>query len=234
MAGYEGVDDIPRDSVDDSRRDDDDDDCRGSRFVETEENPELFKSKSLNKLKPFYNGSVLEDRMSEIRKSIYYIRHNWNEYGTFLLQLKQLLLEDGAIEFKDPMTRGHFDILVSSKRDWLTTEEAQNAELGYEAVKLYTSKEGYERIYRLSNDLFRKEKLVSMETIRSLVFLVELINIDLFNYCLKCPERRNFEGVVYRGLCLSESDLLACRSVREEPIGSRNIAVPLGKRLSSL
>jgi hypothetical protein len=51
--------------------------------------------------------------------------------------------------------------------------------------------------------------------IRSVVFLVELINIDLFNYCLKCPERTNFEGIVYRGICVSDEDLSAFKALCE-------------------
>lgn len=213
---------------DDKRTHDDDQSDRVSRFVETSENPEVFKSKSLNKLKPFYNGSTLDNRMAEIRQSINYIRQHWDEYDVFLENLKQLLLEYGGTEFKDKRTREHFDILLSTKRDWLTKEQVGDTELGFEAVRLYTSKEGHGRIYRLSNDIFRKETLVSIETIRSVVFLVELINIDLYNYCLKFPEQTNFEGEVYRGICLTEDDLTAFKTLRDQPIGARNIAIPLG------
>ena len=207
----------------------DDDDDRSNRFVETvTDNPELLKSKSLNKLKPFYCGVNLDERMADIRASIYYIRQHWDEYPSFLLKLKHLLIDQDGFEIKDKRTRDDLDILLSTKRDWLTNEEAMTRKLGYEAVKVYTSKEGHGHIYRLSNDIFRKATLMSIETIRSMVFLVELINIDLYNYCLKCPEQKNFEDVVYRGICLAEDDLIAFKALREEPLGSRNIAVPLG------
>ncbi|XP_045175691.2 uncharacterized protein LOC123536534 [Mercenaria mercenaria] len=215
-----------RDSESDNREDDLD---RTDRFVETGENPEFFKSKSLSNLKPFYNGSVLDNRMTEIRKSIYYIRQNWSEFDTFLTTLKQLLLENGSIEFKDETTRKHAERLFTSKRDWMTGEAVRNQDVSFEAVKLYTSKEGHSRIYRVSNQIFRHEdSVVSVEMIRSVVFLVELINIDLFNYCLKCPQQSNFQGVVYRGLCLTDADLAAFKTLRDEPISKRNIAVPLG------
>lgn len=213
----------------DSTEEDDDDEGRADRFVDTKENPVMFKSNSLNTLKPFYNGSVLDDRMAEIRKSIYYIRQRWEEYYSFLEQLKQLLLEGGGIAFNDALSCRDFEILVSTKRDWLTGNDVQEKDVGYEAIRLYTSKEGHERIYRLSNEIFRKEKLISVETIRSMVFLIELINIDLYNYCLKCPEQADFQGVVYRGMCLTEGDLTAFRALRDEPIRRRNISVPLGK-----
>lgn len=214
----------------DSEADDRDDDLdRQDRFVETGENPEMFKSKSLNSLKPFYNGSILDNRMAEIRKSIYYIRQHWDEFESFMTSLKQLLLENGSIEFKDQITREHAEKLFSSKRNWMTHETVQHQEVTFEAVKLYTSKEGHSRIYRVSNNIFRQEdSVVSVEMIRSVVFLVELINIDLYNYCLKCPENTNFQGVVYRGLCVTGEDLEAFKKLRKEPISKRNIAVPLG------
>lgn len=215
-----------RDPDSDERGDDLD---RSARFVDTEENPELFKSKSLNNKKPFYNGSILDNRMAEIRKSIYYIRLHWDEYDTFMTSLKQLILENDTIDFKDKTTRAHAENVLSSKRDWMTTETIQTKDVSFEAVKLYTSKEGHARIYGLSNNIFRHEdSVVSVEMIRSVVFLVELINIDLFNYCLKFPERTNFEGIVYRGICVSDDDLSAFKSLRDEPISKRNIAVPLG------
>lgn len=216
-----------RDSETDDRADDIE---RLERFVETEENPEMFESKSLNNLKPFYNGSVLDSRMAEIRKSIYYIRQHWDEYEQFMTSLKQLLLENGSTEFQDKTTREHAEKVFSLKRDWMTNEKIQNQDVTFEAVKLYTSKEGHSRIYRISNDIFRHEdSVVSVEMIRSVVFLVELINIDLFNYCLKCPEKTNFQGIVYRGLCISKEDLAAFKMLRDEPISKRNIAVPLRK-----
>lgn len=218
--------DEERDSDAEEREEDDD---RTDRFVETGDKPEVFKSKSLNNLKPFYNGSVLDDRMAEIRKSIYYIRQNWGEFDSFMTSLKDLLLEGGSIEFNDPRTKEDAEKLLSSRRDWLKAESIQEEELSFEAIKLYTSKEGHSRIYRVGNDIFRHEQsVVSVEMIRSMVFLVELINIDLYNYCLKAPEQCNFEGVVYRGICLTDEDFTAFKKLRAEPISRRNIAVPLG------
>ncbi|KAL4238746.1 hypothetical protein ACF0H5_003454 [Mactra antiquata] len=226
QAEQEGIrgDDDDRDSDDDRDVDYD----RTDRFVETGENTEVFKSKSLNNLKPFYNGSVLDDRMAEIRKSIYHIRQNWGDFDLFMTSLKQLLLEDGSIEFKDEKTREHADNLLTTKRDWMTKDN-KHEDYSYEAIKLYTSKEGHDRIYRVGNDIFRDEhSVVSVDKIRSMVFLVELINIDLYNYCLKVPDKSNYEGVVYRGICVTADDFAAFQKLCAEPISKRNIAVPLG------
>ena len=216
-----------------AREDDDDRDedlDRAGRFVEQGEESEMLKSKTLNDMKSFYNGQTLDERMAEIRKSIVYIRQHWEEYDAFIVSLKELMQESG-IDFKDPLTVAHANAVLTRewKRDWMTEEEAKEKEPSYDAIKLYTSKEGYAQIYRVSNDIFRQESSVSMtEKIRSVVFLVELINIDLYNYCLRNPTQSNFEGSVYRGLCLSGEDLAAYETLRKLPIAKRNIAVPLG------
>ena len=216
---------------DDLDREDRDDDLdRAGRFVEQGEESEMLKSKSLNDMKSFYNGQTLDERMAEIRKSIVYIRHHWDQYDSLIDSLKELMQESG-MEFKDPLTVAHAQAVLSkeTKRDWMTEEEAKERDSSYDAIKLYTSKEGYAQIYRVSNDIFRQESSVSMtEKIRSVVFLVELINIDLYNYCLRYPEQTNFEGSVYRGMCLSSDDINAYEALRKLPIAKRNIAVPLG------
>lgn len=216
-----------RDETERAEDDRDSDLDRLDRFGETEENPELMKSQSKN-LKPFYNGAVLDDRNAEMRKSIYYIRQHWDEFDSFMAALKQLLMEGGAIEFKNATTKRQAEKLFSSKRDWMTEERIKMEEVSFDAVQLYTSKEGHSRIYRICNDIFRQEdSLLRENMIRCVVFLIELINIDLYNYCLKYSERRDFQGMVYRGMCLSDEDLLTFRSLRDQPISRRNIAVPL-------
>lgn len=219
--------DDSRESDDENRADDSD---REDRFVETDKHPEFMQSREFKDLKPYYNGSVLDDRNAEMRKSIYYIRQHWDEYDSFIVALKQLFLSDEPIEFKDPHTNNDFEKLFSKQRNWMTEESVQQEEPTYEAIRLYTSKEGYSRIYRLCNHVFRDEKcLVSVDEIRSVVFLIELINIDLYNYCLRYPEKRDLQGTAYRGMVLDEVDFAQFKTLRDAPISKRNIAVPLGK-----
>lgn len=209
---------------------DDRNDDRAGRFVEQGEQSEMLKSKTINDLKSFYNGTNLGERMTEIRKSIVYVRRNWDQYDIFIDSLKALLQESG-IGFKDPLTVEHAEDVLSKEknRQWMTEQDENLEEPSYAAIKLYTSKEGYAQIYQVGNDIFRQESSVSMlEKIRSVVFLVELINIELFNYCLRNPVMANFQGSVYRGLCLASEDIQAYEIVRKLPIEKRNIAVPLG------
>lgn len=203
---------------------------RDSRFVETDEHPEFLQSREYKNLKPYYNGNVLDDRNAEMRKSIYYIRQHWDEYDSFVKSLQKLFVKDEAMEFKDKTTQDDMERLFSQQRNWLTEESVKDKNLTYEAIRLYTSKEGYDRIYTLCNHVFRDEYcLVSVEEIRAVVFLIELINIDLYNYCLKNPKKRNFQGDAYRGMVLEEKDFEQFKRLRSAPITKRNIAVPLGK-----
>ncbi|KAH3854273.1 uncharacterized protein LOC127870716 [Dreissena polymorpha] len=237
-----GGEHAPRDNEKEEERSDEeernnDEDERSERFVETRDKPEILKIKSLNQnnkeMAPFYFGDTLDNRMAEIRKSIYHIRNNWSEFQQFQAALKNLLLEDDELDFKDKETRIHCAHVLTADRDWLTLDEAHSKDLGYEAIKLYTSKEGHAKIYRLANAIFRQKAEVSAERIRSVVFLIELINIDLFNYCQKDQTKVDFRGTVYRGIAVTEEDLQAFKDLRNQPIANRNIAVPLGLFASS-
>lgn len=230
VASDEETDVQPRLEEDKERAEEEErDDDRDSRFVETDEHPEFMQSREIKNLKPYYNGSVLDDRNAEMRKSIYYIRQHWDEYDTFVESLKKMFMKDEAVEFKDKTTEADVEILFSRQRNWMTEESVKDVNLTYEAIRLYTSDEGYKRIYTLCNHVFRDEYcLVSLEEIRTVVFLIELINIDLYNYCLKNEEKRDFKGTVYRGMVLDEKDFAQFKRLRESPINKRNIAVPLG------
>ena len=204
---------------------------RDGRFVETTEHSEFIQSGEYKNLKPYYSGSVLDNRNAEIRKSIYYIRQNWDRYAEFTQSLKNVFFaNEKVLEFTDKTTEDDFKRLFSKQRRCLTEADLETTELTYEALRLYTSDEGYKRIYRLCNHVFRDENcLVSIEEIRAAVFLVELISIDLYNLCLARPEKTNFQGTVWRGMVLGEEDFSLFRTLRNAPIHGRNIAVPLGR-----
>ena len=198
-----------------------------ARYIDTEH---FFKSVMLNDLRPFYNGTTLNERMAEIRKSIYYIRQNWGDFEKLLQALKEFIEKDEEMELIKPETKASLDRLLVAKRDWLSDDEVAATEtLTYDAIRVYTSSEGYSKMYKFSNNIFRQADSVdSIQMIRNVTFMVELINIDLFNYCMKNPELQNFEGKVYRSMLVTDADIAAFRSLRNEPLNRRNIAVPLG------
>jgi hypothetical protein len=65
------------------------------------------------------------------------------------------------------------------------------------------------------------------------VFLIELLNIDLFHWHQCKPEVRNFSGIVYRGMTLSEKGLCDFKSRSTQAVRNRNWAVPLSMMSAS-
>ena len=82
-------------------------------------------------------------------------------------------------------------------------------------------------MYEIVRDVFRDDEAVNVQDIiTSAVFIVELINIDLFNMCYHHHEKKDFEGIVYRGITLPEEDFTLFERLVEEPIGKRYISIP--------
>ena len=79
---------------------------------------------------------------------------------------------------------------------------------GFEVIKLYTANEAYVSLFSSVYSLFRTDNTTDVPTLITVaVFLIELINIELFNLVLKEPHKSNFEGTVYRGLTVTAQEL---------------------------
>ena len=103
------------------------------------------------------------------------------------------------------------------------------AEHEYDVVLLYTAEKTYQQIFSFLNRVFRSDlsETGSERVLNSVVFLVELLNIDLYNYT-RCLGLKDFEGVVYRGMGISKDDFHAFSSICQQPISERYISIPLG------
>ena len=134
---------------------------------------------------PFYDGDHVSERMASVRKSIDYIRRHWDQYDSFM-QLLQHLLRNKMEDFKvnEPELLGHMKSLFSIKNEW----REKGSEVGddpFDAIRVYTSPLGYQSFFSVINGLFRKDDSTQRDDIiRAAVFLMELLNIDLYNYCL--------------------------------------------------
>jgi len=200
---------------------------RADRYVSDNDKSDLFKSQNLNDLKPYYNGDIVASRMAEIRKSIEYIRHNWEDRARFAKNLAEFLTEKTKSE-SDRRFMDRVEIIKSKDRNWGDIDKTQIDTTDFEAVRLYTSEVGYNKIFGIMNSLFRYDDTVNDEkTVQAIVFLVELINIDLYNFCLKYKKYDNFTGVVYRGVGLNDTDFDAFQTLMKFDIPKRYIAVPL-------
>ncbi|KAF8875452.1 hypothetical protein BD779DRAFT_1804618 [Infundibulicybe gibba] len=69
--------------------------------------------------------------------------------------------------------------------------------------------------------------------LRSAVFLIELLNIDLYNYTRRIPAVSNFQGTVYRGVSFTTEQLAEFQHLCERPVSERYWAIPLAMMSAS-
>lgn len=207
---------------------------RAGRFGDWDNCKELFQSGKLGSTRPFFEGAHVRERMNLIRRSIRYIRHNWDRYDEFLQDLQSLLKEENS-NFGDniaPPLNIRFKRLFSTRKRWndrISPTEKTIAKVDdYDAVYLYTAEATYQQIFSFLNRVFRSELSGNSERLlASVVFLVELINIDLYNY-VRHTGLEDFQGVVYRGMGISREDFHAFSTICEQPLSERYISIPLG------
>jgi hypothetical protein len=203
---------------------------RKTRFGGWNELEALSQSGRIGQLRPFFAGPNVGSRMTKVRKSIQYIRHNWDQYPEFMSTLRLLMVEHDLEGNHDDDLSRRASALFASRKDWIDSPNLEReSTTDYDAVRLYTSDQGYRRIFSVVNSIFRSEVTTDFErTVVGAVFLVELLNIDLYNYCWSYPNAKDFEGVVYRGMCISQRDFHAFSQVCQQPISERYISIPLG------
>jgi len=120
-----------------------------------------------------------------------------------------------------------FRPLLESVKEWADRREGRPAD-DYSAIRLYTSELGYRMMFCTINAAFRENALVrDVRALRSAAFLVELLNVDLFNYCRDNSAASAFQGIVYRGMAISETDLSQLDMIARGPIEQRYISVPM-------
>ncbi|XP_031560403.1 uncharacterized protein LOC116296517 [Actinia tenebrosa] len=193
---------------------------RTERYIQNEN--EFSKSANFNQIKPFFDGDSLSERMNKIREGIIYIREYWNHYDEFTNAVQNYITQN----VEDTEAKVMMEEVLKSKKDWAKSRE--DVDSGFKAIRLYTSVKGYNEIFSLVNRVFRDDaSTTQQELIIIAVFVIELINIDLFNYCLSHDRFNNFTGVVYRGMALKESDYGAFKALRNKEISGRYIAIPL-------
>eukprot|EP01024_Parvocaulis_polyphysoides_P054568 TRINITY_DN5517_c0_g5_i2.p1 TRINITY_DN5517_c0_g5~~TRINITY_DN5517_c0_g5_i2.p1 ORF type:complete len:463 (-),score=35.49 TRINITY_DN5517_c0_g5_i2:313-1701(-) len=207
--------------------------ARSERFVETNCD-QLFKSQNINELNCFYQGDLVHARMQIIRKSIEYIRENWSDFDQFQTSLKTFM-ETQSNQWPESVKK-----IFERRRNWVDIEkfsqEFDSLKEEFDILTFYTSKQGFEGIFKISDHIFRSDSSVDSQNddIQNVVFLVELVNIDLFNFVHKFPQHQNFSGTVYRGMAIPADKFVIFESLMQQPINKRYISIPLGLWSSSL
>lgn len=181
----------------------------------------------------FYSGDGVSTRMAAVRKAIIFVRENWAQYPSLMSDLRSYIQEltDTAQETADKSK--HLSAVLSSSKSWRDTSNFTDEE-DLSVIRLYTSKVGYDQIFRILNQAFRTDNLTEQEKrLRCAVFLIELLNIDLFNYTLRETHNSNFQGTVYRGVSFSQDQLQEFKNLAARPVSERYWAIPLAMMSAS-
>lgn len=99
----------------------------------------------------------------------------------------------------------------------------------YAALEMYTTNDGYKKVFGYINQIFRKSDVNETE-IYGAVALVELLTIDLYNFRLAnigCSKLYNFQDIVHRGLSVGPDVLKTFQDLMRQPLQNRNFSVPL-------
>jgi hypothetical protein len=177
-------------------------------------------------LPSFFAGVHAYARMDLVREAINEIRSEWHRYPAFMSELRDLVALSG-VDLTSGATNTRFRRVLSSQKSWARSS-TPDASDDYDVIRLYASASGYRQIFQTINTAFRSAALVhDPGHLRAATFLIELLNIDLYNYRSRTPEADDFQGTVYRGMCVRTEELDALRRVAVGPISERYVSVPL-------
>ncbi|KAG6853713.1 hypothetical protein C0991_002129 [Blastosporella zonata] len=143
-------------------------------------------------------------------------------------------IADIISEADDQHLLRYLPIVLTSLKVWNSDLDTVADDENLSVIRLYTSKAGYDQIFRIINQAFRTEDVAEqIRRVRCAVFLIELLNIDLFNYTLRMPRSRNFEGTVYRGVVFSGDQLQDFKVLAARPVAERYWAIPMAMMSAS-
>ncbi|MEM8641025.1 MAG: hypothetical protein AAGG51_19760 [Cyanobacteria bacterium P01_G01_bin.54] len=192
---------------------------------------------------PFFSGEGVEVRMKAIRPKIREVRQSWNNFEDYISSLRQFLLNSKQEKriFQKEKELHLFDTHLNKFRDWIDRDnrsEKKSIQEDYGAVQFYTSRNGYELIFKAMNEKFRDKSKLSEDDFKNLAFLVELLNIDLYNYNELNPGVSVFRDSdrVYRGLDMSQDEFKSIMKFMTDAssVQQRYISTPLGFLSTSL
>ncbi|OCH92759.1 hypothetical protein OBBRIDRAFT_410484 [Obba rivulosa] len=171
----------------------------------------------------FFSGGDVASRMSQIREAITHIRLNWADYDQFMEGLQRMFIDTTGGEKAAPLL-----VLLPLSKDWADRRRTPVEAEDYSVLKLYTSERGYQAVFRVLNEAFRKDDLTGNQSrLQAAVFLIELLTIELFNYTLALRPPSSFSGVIYRGLCLNREHLNEFYALTKRPVKDRYWSIPL-------
>lgn len=186
--------------------------------------------------RPFYAGTEANERMDLVRKAINDIRVNWDRYPEFMRELREFMEHLSPRQDDASDQREKLELLLYSVKHWVDSPDSQRlaAVADYSAIQLYASQYGYNAMFGAINSAFRSHTLIDdYHSLRCGTFLIELLTIDLYNFSRSRPAVQNFEGHVYRGMCVSAETLEMFRQAARGPISERYLSIPLAMASAS-
>jgi hypothetical protein len=126
--------------------------------------------------------------------------------------------------------------VLSCSKDWADRSPNSSQTHNFDVIRFYTSEFGYSTIFALLNMAFRTDAVMEQgqqNDLRSAVFLIELLNIDLFNYLSWNPSKSGFQGTVYRGVSFTKEGIEDFRNLATMPVRDRYWSIPLAMMSAS-
>jgi hypothetical protein len=117
--------------------------------------------------------------------------------------------------------------ILTSPRTWVDAAgELTRPDPNDTILRAYTSDFGYEVLFRAVKSIFRTDRVPSESDQRISAFLIELVNIDLYNRAKRVGQP-SFVGRVYRGLWARPADVLRFEELARQAKDKRSFSVPL-------
>lgn len=176
-------------------------------------------------------------RMKALRSKITDVRRIWQSSDEYV-GLKRKIRSYIDHESHSPNLISKITKLLEGYSDWADMDyhRPEKQEQSFTAIELYCSEEGYNLLFGIFNAVLR-EKETSDEILLVAAALVELVTIELYNLRLSNigdPRYENFQGVTFRGMCVSKEMAALYRKAASEPdLSKRSFGVPLGFTSSS-
>lgn len=184
--------------------------------------------------KPLYHGVNEAERMDKLRVKLNAVRVGWNDPEKCYDLIKDIQQAIDANSFERELQSTLKGILgkqrywADSRRDRELPQATVDHE-DYGALELYTTNDGYKKVFGYINQIFRKQDITDLE-MSGAIALVELLTIDLYNFRLAnvgCSKYYNFEGIVHRGLSVDRAVLQTFKDLMKAPLNTQNFSVPL-------
>lgn len=204
----------------------------------------------------YFEGQAGEKRMTEVREWIVDIRDpelnggaSWVERYPDLAEI----VRDHVSTWRAQVVGAHskaalraersrdglayfdaaLDDILATPRAWADVPyPSGRVDLTYNALELYTSNVGYKVLFSQVKDIFRGTYNPSEDEKRLAAFVVELVNIDLYNKWLH--DGREFCGMSERKLWIQDRHYQHYLDTMAKPPGDRDPSIPLALDASTV